>query len=98
MLVSVRKLVYKMGFRPKYGTVLFSPSLDLYLAAKEAFENNVDWTKVIVLTDGCEIEVMNNCEICGKPDSEKPTCFRGERWCCEKHRKLILGDSPVKRY
>lgn len=41
---------------------------------------------------------MNECEICEKPDSEKPSVFRGKPWCSENHRKLIQGDSPTKRY
>lgn len=35
---------------------------------------------------------MNDCEICKMPDHKKPMCFRGERWCCDKHRKMVLGE------
>lgn len=38
MLALIRRLVYKMGFRPKYGTVLYSPSTDLILASQEAMK------------------------------------------------------------
>jgi hypothetical protein len=37
---------------------------------------------------------MNPCEICKKADHEKPTCFRGEKWCCDNHRKMIIGELP----
>jgi hypothetical protein len=38
---------------------------------------------------------MNECKTCGKPDAEKPMCFRGEDWCSEIHRKKQAGE-PVK--
>jgi hypothetical protein len=42
------------------------------------------------LLDGYDFpELLNPCRICGKFDSEKPMCFKGENWCCENHRKLI---------
>jgi hypothetical protein len=33
---------------------------------------------------------------CAKIDRDKPQIFRGEDWCCEQHRKLVLhqGDRP----
>lgn len=39
---------------------------------------------------------MNNhcCEICEKKDTEKPMCFKGVDWCCENHRKIIVGELP----
>ena len=37
---------------------------------------------------------MYDCEVCGKFDDEKPMCFRGERWCSEVHRKMIVGELP----
>lgn len=30
-----------------------------------------------------------DCEICGKPDADKPMAFRGERWCSDDHRKVV---------
>lgn len=49
--------------------------------------------------DGKVYIVMNHpCEVCGTPDDKKPMCFQGEKWCSEKHRKQILGDSPQKRH
>lgn len=41
---------------------------------------------------------MNPCQVCNKTDEQKPTIFRGEKWCSESHRKLIVGDTPPKRY
>lgn len=37
---------------------------------------------------------QNPCEVegCGVPDEIKPMCFRGERWCSDDHRKIILGE------
>lgn len=32
------------------------------------------------------------CKVCNKPDSEKPMAFRGEEWCCEKHRQLVVQE------
>lgn len=39
MLAKIRTLVYKMGFRPKLGTVLYSPSRDLAMAFEEGYKN-----------------------------------------------------------
>lgn len=50
-------------------------------------------------SDDCEAVVpTNSCKVCGVLDEQKPMCFRGEDWCCDKHRKQILGDSPQKRH
>lgn len=35
---------------------------------------------------------MPDCETCGKPDREKPMCFRGEKHCSEYHRKVQAGE------
>jgi hypothetical protein len=32
------------------------------------------------------------CRVCGKGDKDKPMCFRGEPWCSDNHRKLIVRD------
>lgn len=40
---------------------------------------------------------MHKCEVCEKPDEKKPMCFRGERWCSEAHRQVVLKDVPVAR-
>jgi hypothetical protein len=41
---------------------------------------------------------LNACLVCGKPDSEKPMSFKGEDWCCEIHRKVIVEASSKKEY
>lgn len=41
---------------------------------------------------------MHNCEVCGKPDNEKPMAFRMKPWCCEDHRKKIQGNATQTRY
>lgn len=41
-MALIRRLVYRLGFRPKYGSIFFSPSRDLLLAAQEAFKN-IKW-------------------------------------------------------
>ncbi len=35
---------------------------------------------------------MHDCVVCGKTDAEKPMCNRGEKWCSEKHRKILAGE------
>lgn len=37
---------------------------------------------------------MADCEICKKPDDKKAMCFRSERWCSDRHRKMIEGELP----
>jgi hypothetical protein len=37
----VRKLVYRMGFRPKLGSIFFSPSQAFYLNAREGFMKGI---------------------------------------------------------
>lgn len=34
------------------------------------------------------------CKVCGKKDHEKAMCFRGENWCSELHRKVLIGEEP----
>lgn len=37
------------------------------------------------------------CLVCGVLDSDKPMCFRGEDWCSDDHRKVIVdGESKTK--
>jgi hypothetical protein len=36
------------------------------------------------------------CLICGRVD-DKPMCYRGEPWCCNRHRKAVLAMSPRLR-
>jgi len=31
----------------------------------------------------------NRCLVCGRPDVDKPQIFKGEPWCCERHRAVI---------
>lgn len=38
------------------------------------------------------MEKTHPCPVCGTPDHRKPMCFKGEPWCCERHRKLIVGE------
>lgn len=40
---------------------------------------------------------MHNCEVCGKPDSEKPMAFRNKPWCNENHRKVVQNDKSVRK-
>jgi hypothetical protein len=51
MLDIIRTLVYKMGFRPKPGTVLFSPSAALRLAYEDGMKD-FNWSKVVILDGG----------------------------------------------
>lgn len=37
-----------------------------------------------------------NCRVCGTEDKDKPMCFRTTEACCERHRKLIDGESGVE--
>lgn len=39
---------------------------------------------------------MHPCGVCDKPDDQKPMCFRGEKWCSELHRKIMVGDLSKK--
>lgn len=39
---------------------------------------------------------MNNCRVCDKPDSEKPMTFRGEPYCSDLYRKVLLGELKLK--
>lgn len=41
---------------------------------------------------------MKDCKVCGKSDNEKPMCFRGEPWCSERHRKVLVMDPPRKSW
>lgn len=47
MLAKIRKLVYKIGIRPKPGTVLFSPSLHYMYAAREAMKSTSYYYRVM---------------------------------------------------
>lgn len=38
---------------------------------------------------------MHPCEVCGKTDDRKPMCFRGMKWCCDIHRKILSGELPA---
>lgn len=33
---------------------------------------------------------------CLRPDSVKPTVYRGEPWCCENHRKLLVAQREAR--
>lgn len=35
---------------------------------------------------------MSDCRVCETPDSEKPMVFRGEPYCSDDHRKVIIGE------
>lgn len=35
---------------------------------------------------------MTNCRVCQTSDKNKPQIFRGEDWCCDRHRKIIGGE------
>jgi hypothetical protein len=32
------------------------------------------------------------CLVCGKGDGDKPMVFRGEQWCSDNHRKVVIGE------
>lgn len=34
--------------------------------------------------------VEKPCLICGRAE-DKPMCYRGEPWCCNRHRKAVLA-------
>lgn len=36
------------------------------------------------------------CRVCGTSDKNKPMVFRGENYCCERHRKLIAEEPKVE--
>jgi hypothetical protein len=38
---------------------------------------------------------MTDCMVCGKSDDKKPMCFRGEKWCCDAHRKLLVINGDI---
>ena len=33
-----------------------------------------------------------NCRVCDTPDEAKPQIFKGEDYCCDRHRKIIAGE------
>ena len=35
---------------------------------------------------------MSDCRVCKTRDDKKPQIFRNEDWCCDNHRKVILGE------
>ena len=35
---------------------------------------------------------MKKCRVCGVDDANRPTIFRGEPYCCDRHRKIIDGE------
>ena len=35
---------------------------------------------------------MTDCRVCSTPDEQKPQIFRGEDWCCDRHKKIINGE------
>ena len=43
------------------------------------------------------LDTMKECKVCQKPDNEKPMTFRGEDWCCERHRKILAGELKVEK-
>lgn len=47
MLPTIRRLVYKMGFRPNPGTILFSPSLALVLRRKDVLSVAEEFKKAL---------------------------------------------------
>jgi len=32
---------------------------------------------------------------CGTKDADKPQIFRGEDWCSDLHRKMLIGELPM---
>jgi hypothetical protein len=39
----------------------------------------------------------HRCKVCHKADAQKPMCFRGTRWCCDLHRKVVQGELTVEQ-
>lgn len=37
-----------------------------------------------------------DCLICGRKDREKPSVFRGEKWCSDLCRKRFFGEIPLR--
>jgi hypothetical protein len=37
-----------------------------------------------------------DCKVCGKTDDKKPMAFRGEPYCSDIHRKVLLGEVTLK--
>lgn len=35
------------------------------------------------------------CEVCQKPMAQAPMVFRGERYCSDNCRKVLLGNDPT---
>lgn len=33
-----------------------------------------------------------DCRVCGLWDEDKPMAFKGESWCSDDHRKVIVGE------
>lgn len=33
--------------------------------------------------------------VCYRRDVDKPLCFRGEPWCCDNHRKLVVAQQEA---
>jgi hypothetical protein len=37
------------------------------------------------------------CEVCGAKNVDRPMVFRGERWCSDLHRKMVVGELPLEK-
>lgn len=75
-----------MGFRPKPGSVLFSPSLDLILRIQDAFRH-VDLTKTIILGEEEEPPqrfTQRNCPHCNG------WVLNGEKWVSYRKTKMDI--------
>ena len=44
----LRRLIYHLGFRPRYGSIWYSPSLEFLIPAKKAMKN-FSWDQVMVV-------------------------------------------------
>lgn len=47
---------------------------------------------------GCSDIRDKPCRVCGTSDPQKPMVFRGEDFCCDMHRKVMLGEiAPTEK-
>lgn len=73
----LRRIVYRLGFRPKPGTILYSPSLDLQIAGQQM---------LALFTAAADIDhpACPNC------DADPQRCCREHHSHSMPHRGCIL--------
>lgn len=45
-----------------------------------------------------EMVGAKQCQACGKEDSAKPMCFRGEDWCSDTCKKYVTGKIDLEEW